>query len=339
MHGTRTKIIVALAATAVVIGGIAQGRHLLAGTSEASSAGVSAAAAARSSSAVNRSPGPLASSATPGKASRTGATAVGSPTSATHIASGPSGPPSGTSSLPVVPVDAVTPEVVHTATMDERVGRGRLGSVLDIVTVLAGVDGGYVDSSSVSGATARTSPDAATITARVLDSDFAGAISEMARLGTVEDEQIKGKDVTIEETQNAASIAVLQDEVTLLENKLAQATDIDTFLAIQNQLFPVERQLQELQSSQAVLDNSAALATITVNLTVPGVSVIAAATPRPGVDAATTAWRYLHHNSLAVLDGLAVAGGWALPVLIPLALVGVIGLRVTRRRRTTINPA
>jgi hypothetical protein len=223
--------------------------------------------------------------------------------------------------------------------MDVRVGRGLLGSVLHTVTVLAATDGGYVDSSSVSGGTARKSPDAGTITARVLDSDFADAIAKVAALGTVEDEQIRGKDVTIEETENAASIAVLQDEVTLLEKKLAEAPDINTFLTIQNQLFPVERQLQELQSSQAVLDNSAALATITVNLTAPGVVVAAAPTPRPGADAATTAWRYLHHNTLAVLDGLAVAGGWALPVIIPLALVGLIGLRVTRRRRHAVNPA
>jgi hypothetical protein len=347
MHWTRSKIIVAVAATAVVIGGVAQGRHLLAGSSGPSSAGASAGASAapgvRSgpSSPVAGSPAPPTTDAGPGKTSATGAVADGSPTSATHVASGSSAPTSGaTSSLPAVPADAVTPLVVHTATMDVRVGRGRLGSVLTAISVLAGADGGYVDSSSVSGGTARRSPDAGTVTARVLDSDFADATSKVASLGTVEDEQIKGKDVTIEETENAASIVVLQDEVALLEKKLAQATDIGTFLQIQNQLFPVQRQLQELEASQAVLDNSAALATITVHLTAPGVPVVAAAPkPRPGVDAATTAWRYLQHNSLAVLDGLAVAGGWALPVLIPLGLVGLIGLRVTRRRRNAINPA
>jgi hypothetical protein len=221
-----------------------------------------------------------------------------------------------------------------------RVGRGTLGSVLNSIATLAGVDGGYVDSSSVSGGTVRRSPDAGTIVIRVLDSDFADAIFTVTHLGTVDDQQIKGNDVTVQEAQNTASISVLQDEVTLLENKLAQAPDIGTFLQIQSQLFPVEQQLQRLQAAQAVLENSAALATVTVNLSAPGALVAPAATPRPRADAATMAWRYLRHNSLAVVDALAVAGGWALPVLVLLALLGAIAGRVVRRRRRhAITPA
>jgi hypothetical protein len=168
---------------------------------------------------------------------------------------------------------------------------------------------------------------------RVLDSDFAGAIATVTHLGTVDDQQIKGRDVTIQEAQNTASISVLQDEVTLLETKLAQAPDIGTFLQIQGQLFPVEQELQRLQAAQAVLVNSAALATVTVDLTAPGALVAPAATPRPPADAAAVAWRYLRHNSLAVLDALAVAGGWALPVLVLLAFLSMIAWRVVRRRR------
>jgi hypothetical protein len=131
----------------------------------------------------------------------------------------------------------------------------------------------------------------------------------------------------------------LQDEVSLLETKLSQATDLGTFLQIESQLVAVEQQLRQLQSAEDVLENSAALATITVNLTAPGAPVVPVPTPRPNADAATMAWRYLRHNSLAVLDGLAVAGGWALPVLIPSALVGLIVLRVIRRRRHVVTPA
>jgi len=236
-------------------------------------------------------------------------------------------------------VFAVTPLVVHTATVDMRVGKGRLDPVLRTVATLAGVDGGYVDASSVSGGTAQRSPVAGTIKFRVLDSDFADAITQVAGLGTVEDQKIQGRDVTAQVAENSASITVLQDEVTLLENKLTQATDIGTFLQIQGQLFPVEQQLEQLQSAQTVVENSAALATVTVNLTAPGAPVVPAPRPRPNAAAATTAWRYLRHNSLAVLDGLAVAVGWALPVLVLLALVGGIALWVIRRRRHVVTPA
>jgi len=214
-----------------------------------------------------------------------------------------------------------------------RVGKGKLDSVLQTLTVLAGADGGYVDSSSISGGTTQRSPVAATITFRVLDSNFPDAIAKVAGLGTVDDQKINGKDVTVQVAQNAASITVLQDEVSLLERKLAEATDIGTFLQIQNQLVPVQQQLQQLQAAEAVLENSAQLARVTVSLTAPGAPVAPVPTPRPRANAATTAWRYLRHNSLAVLDGLAVGVGWALPVLVLLALVGSIALWVIRRRR------
>jgi hypothetical protein len=139
--------------------------------------------------------------------------------------------------------------------------------------------------------------------------------------------------------ENAASLVVLQDEVTLLEKKLAEATDTATFLQIENQLLPVQQQLQQLQAAQAVLENSAALATITVDLTAPGAPIVAPPPPAAKANAAATSWRYLRQNTLAVLDGLAVGVGWALPVLVVLALIGLVVLRVVRRRRHVVTTA
>jgi len=177
------------------------------------------------------------------------------------------------------------------------------------------------------------------IVIHVLDSDFSQAMSTLSGYGKVTDQQFQGRDVTNQVSENAATIQVLQEEVNLLQGKLAQATDISTFLQIQNQLFPVEQQLQQLQNQQTVLENSAAYATITANLSAPGVAVAPAPRPRPSANAATVAWRYLRHNSLAVLDGLVVGGSWALPVLALLALVWLAGTRVVRRRRHAVNPA
>jgi len=343
MRGTRRKLLVGLAATALLIGTVAAGRHLPAGGPGASPTAATGLSPGHGPAAAPGS-GARSTVAAPNGASPGVSEALGTAThlasgSSTSDGSGASRTPGPSSRLPDVPVLSVAPQVVHTATVDMRVGRGTLDSVLSSIATLAGVDGGYVDSSSVSGGTSRRSPDAGTIVIRVLDSDFAGAIATVTDLGTVEDQQMKGDDVTVQEAQNTASISVLQDEVTLLENKLSQATDIGTFLQIQNQLFPVEQQLQKLQAAQAVLVNSAELATITVNLTAPGALVAPPPTPRAPADAATVAWRYLRHNSLAVLDALAVAGGWALPVLVLLALLGAIAWRVVRRRRHVITPA
>jgi len=333
MHRTRTKSIVALMAIVILIGAVAAGRHLLAGSAPP----VAGPQATAASATATPARGPQA--AAPPRNSPDGA----STGAAVHGSNGVTGAksPSSTDSagLADVPVFPVTPQVVHTATVRLRVGKGKLDSALQVLANLAGQDGGYVDGSSLSGGTARTSPSTATITFRVPAADFASAIAKVATLGTVNDQRLTGKDVTVGVAKNAASIAVLQDEVNLLQSKLGQATDINTFLQIEGQLFPVEQQLQTLESSQAVLENSAALATVTVDLTAPGALLVTRPAPSTSSDAATVAWHYLRHNTLAVLDGLAVVGGWALPVLILLALIGLVVLWVIRRRRHIITPA
>ncbi len=234
---------------------------------------------------------------------------------------------------------AITPQIVRTATIDLRVGKNTLNSTLTNIAELAATDGGYVESSSMGGGTAQSSPVSGNIVVHVLDSDFSQAMSTLSGYGKVTNQQFQGKDVTNQVSENAATLQVLQEEVNLLQGKLAQATDINIFLQIQNQLFPVEQQLQQLQNQQSVLENSAAYATITANLSAPGAPV--APTPRAptNANAATVAWRYLRHNSLAVLDGLVVGGSWALPVLALLALAWLAGTRIVRRRRHAVNPA
>ena len=331
MDRNRRKIAASLAAVAVLVVAVVAGRHLLpAGTgTTAGPAGTARTAAGRSV-----APTPALRPANPSAAPSGSAPASRAAAGAT-----PSAAPSGTGSLPAVPTDAITPLVVRHATVDMRVGAHRLEPVLREAAALATANGGYVDGSSVTGGTARRSPVSGTITFRVPDAAFDQTVAAVDAFGTVDDQHITGQDVTVQTAQNAAAITVLEDEVALLEKKLSEAPDISTFLTIENQLVPVEKQLQQLQSAEAVLENSAALATVTVSLRAPGAPLAVAPPPRPSADAATTAWRYLRHNSLAVLDAVAVAAGWALPVVVPLALVAAVVLAVVRRRRQVVTPA
>ena len=329
MHRSRTKVVVGLIALVVVVVAAAGGRHLLSG----GGGGAEGASNADGASSV-RDDALAPTPSTPAASAHRSTAAAGSirPAGLPTVSSGSTGPVGG-ATLPAVPTAAVTPQVVHTATIDLRVGKGKLESVVHALTSVAAAEGGFVESSALSGGSARRAPDAGTLEMRVLDSEFADTVTAVGDLGTVEDQHLNGKDVTVQETRNSASIFVLQSEVNLLEAKLSQATDITTFLQVENQLIPVENQLQQLQSSQAVLENQAALATVTVDLSAPGTPLTAPTPPRHTADAATTAWNYLRHNTLAVLDGLAVAGGWALPVLVLLGLLGAAALRVFRRRR------
>jgi hypothetical protein len=341
------KRIAVVVVIVVLVGAAALGRGLL----DASSASTSASRPASSNGVVHAPGTPAdggvarASSATNGpqvKASglpTIAGPATAGPVGAGAVPAGSSGAP-GTSTnatLPLVPVLAITPQIVRTATVDLRIGRNKVSSSLADIAALAATDGGYVESSSMAGGTARTSPLSGNIVIHVLDSDFNQALDTLSGYGKLTSQQIQGKDVTNQVSSNAATIEILQEEVSLLQGKLAQATDINTFLEIQNQLFPVEQQLQQLQNQQAVLENSAAFATITADLSAPGGLAVTVPPARPGANAVTTAWHYLRHNSLAVLDGLAVGGGWALPGLALVALVGLAGTRIVHRRRRAVN--
>ena len=326
MFTTPGRIRVAAVAGALVvalIAGTALGRHVLAGGT-ASPAAHSGTADGPAVAVTARGPGRSPSEA----AAAPGLHPVGQP------AEDPTSAP-GSGALPPVPTFPIAPQIVRTATLDLHVGTGGVGSTVAGIAALASADGGYVESSAMSGGTARTSPVTGSIVVHVLDDDFESAIAQISAHGKVTGQQIQGKDVTDEVAANAASLQVLQEQANLLQGKLAQATDINTFLQVQDQLFPVEQQLQQLQNQQAVLQSSAALATITVNMAAPGAP--AASTPAPRPDAATVAWRSLRHNSLAVLDGLAVGAGWALPVLALLLAAGVLVARILRWRRRPLG--
>jgi hypothetical protein len=344
MRASRTKIIVTVIVVALVVAVAATGHHLQSSPSAPSAsvhggtAGVTPGGAAPGSGAPMKTAPSKSSNLINGSSASTGEPLPGVPVASPTSAAGDQAKV-GSSGLPAVAAVAVAPLVVHTATVNLRVGRGKLAEVLQGLTALATGEGGYIDSSSMSGGTATRSPVAGTVVLRVPDSDFSAALATVAGLGTVEAQSLKGRDVTVQSAENTASITVLQDEVDLLEKQLADTTNTDTFLQIENQLLPVNQQLEQLEAAQAVLSNSATLATVTVNVTAPGTALEAPPAPKPSPGAATVAWRYLRHNSLAVLDGLAVGVGWILPVAIPLALLALVAFRLVRRRRRRLVPA
>lgn len=240
---------------------------------------------------------------------------------------------SSTSAAIVPPVEPVGPDVVRTATINLGVTKGSVGTEMSDIASLAAANGGYVDSSSISGGTSNSVPVSGRVVIRVAAADFTNVMGTLSNLGHLRSEEVSGQDVTGQVAQNAATITVLQQEVNLLQNKLSQATEIATFLQIEGQLAPVQQQLQQLQSQQGVLESSVALATVTVNLSAPGAPV-APAPRRPAERSATrTAWHYATHNALVVIDGIAATAGWLFPFAVLGLLAWLIVTKVVRRRR------
>jgi hypothetical protein len=241
--------------------------------------------------------------------------------------------------LSATPVEPVGPDIVRDATVQLRVGKDSVAKQMDAISRLAADAGGYVNSSSLTGGSPTSEPTSGQVVVLVESADFTNTIGELSSLGRVTSEQVSGQDVTGQIAENAATISVLQQEVNLLQSKLSQATDISTFLQIEGQLGPVQQQLQQLVSQQSVLQNSVTFSTITVDLAAPGAPVpVTPATPNAArskapANALSVAWHYASHNTLVVLDGLAVAAGWALPLLVLGAGGWFLVTRLLRRRR------
>ncbi len=259
-----------------------------------------------------------------------GATAS-TPTTSASASSG------STASAAAVPVG---PQIVRTATVSLKVGKGNVPTTMSRIANLATTDGGYVQSSSMSVGSTQHAASSGQMVIEVDSADLNSALADLSFLGNVSAEQTSGQDVTSQVAENAATLDVLQQEVNVLDAQLSKATDVSDILQIQGQLFPVAQQLQQLQSQQAALESSAQLAAVTVNLNAPALPITPPASTRPGTDAAVDAWHYLRHNTLAVLDGIAVAGGWALPLGVLGALVWFVVFRIVRRRRPAgVTPA
>jgi hypothetical protein len=159
---------------------------------------------------------------------------------------------------------------------------------------------------------------------------------EVSAFGKVQSQQVQGQDVTGQLVNLFARITNLQAEEQALRKLVLAAGSVPNVLRVQNELFTVESEIEQLSAQQALLDNQTAYATLTVNLVAPAVPV--AKKPRP--ENTLTRGVKLGWHNLAVAGRAIVLGvGWAFPLLIAAAL-GCLVWRIRRRRAlTTPSPA
>lgn len=209
-----------------------------------------------------------------------------------------------------------------------RAGAGRLSEAFDAVSGLATGHGGFVSDSDLS-------PDgsgpSARLVLRVPNDQVDAVLGSLGQVGTVTQEQVQGEDVTGQVINLDAQISTLDAEANAVRTLLARATSIGDILTIQNQLFDLQTQIQQLTGQQSSLADKTTYATISVELTAP---VVATAAPKPPAhqSAIARAWTLAGHNIVAVLRALGLIVGWAAPALVVAGGVGV-GFLLWRRRR------
>ncbi len=227
-------------------------------------------------------------------------------------------------------VSAAQPKIVENGDVQIQVGRGSLQGVFDAVQGLATGAGGFVSDSSMSSTNGESS---ARLVLRVANADVHQVLAALPRYGKVTSQQLSGQDVTGQVVDLAARITTLQAEENAMRTLLSSAKAIGDILTIQNQLFDLQSQIEQLSGQQSTLSDQTAYATLSVELT-----EVAAGPPAEPARAGNhrgalaEAWHLAASHTVAVLRAIVVAAGWLTPALI-LAIVAGITVLVWRRRQ------
>jgi Domain of unknown function (DUF4349) len=182
--------------------------------------------------------------------------------------------------------------------------------------------GGYVGASRQA---LRDERPVAQITYRIPAERWDEAVVALRDLGTVIDEQTDSLEVTGQLVDLAARIENLRASERSLQAIASSATRIADVLEVQERLFQVRGEIEQLAAQQAHLEDQAAYGTLTVSF---GVEVVAIAEVSRNWSAETEVDRATA-SLVNLLQGVATAAIWFAIVLLPvLVAIGAVALAV-----------
>jgi hypothetical protein len=219
-------------------------------------------------------------------------------------------------------------QVVRNANVVVDVSRGKVPASYDAVANLATANGGFVADSNLS--TTQGSAPSARLTLRIPVDHLLSVLAALGNLGKVAQQDQQGTDVTGQLVDLGARIKTLQAEEDATRTLLGRAQAIGDILQIQNQLFNLRTQIEQLNGQQSQLNDKATYATIAIQVLEAGPASGPTPPPKPR-PTLVRAWSLAGHNIVAVLDGAALAVGWVAPVLV-VALLALPALLWWRRR-------
>lgn len=195
--------------------------------------------------------------------------------------------------------------------------------------------GGYISGSRESN---DLNTEFASITYRIPVERWYDALTALRALGTrVIGEHIDAADVTADVVDLDARLTNLRAAETQYQGIMAQATTIDDVLKVQKVLNDTRGEIERLQAERDNLASRAALATLTVNWQVP---TTASAVANQGWDLGREVDRAFA-ALVTFTQGLATLAIWLgiafLPILLPVALIGLVGYRILRSRTKRVT--
>jgi hypothetical protein len=222
------------------------------------------------------------------------------------------------------PLPAMGPNVIKTADLRVEVRRNTLRDAVGEVTAVAGRHGGFVLSTQVSGARARSG----ILVIRVPAERFELALAEIRDLGTkVLGETVAGQDVSQEFIDLEARLRNWRAQEVVLLRLMDRAQSVTDTIRVQRELQQVQLEIETIRGRLRYLQDQTTMSTISVGLREAG-----AVPARPGTLA--KAWAQAVQTFLAIVSGAIVAAGALLPFAL-LLLVGLIVFRLVRPRLGT----
>jgi hypothetical protein len=211
--------------------------------------------------------------------------------------------------------------VIKTGRLSIRLGHDGLSKAIDRAHNIVDRYGGFISSSNISTGKHETS----TIVLRVPADRFDNAMADLSApgLGAVRSQQQSGEDVGQQLVDLSARARNLRAQSRALIRLMNQAVTVSDTIKIQNELFDIQGQIEELDGRLRYLHDQADMSTITMLLAPP-----AAAHHHPGQPTAIgSALRRSWQRATDVVTAVIVGAG----VVIPVALLALVALLAGRR--------
>ncbi len=212
---------------------------------------------------------------------------------------------------------------------------------LSAIDALAVEFGGYTESSEIFGRSIQSSRSqlrSATLVLRIPADQLNSFFGRVSSIGTITGESLSSQDVTLQYVDIDARLKTLQQQEERILALLAEATDLQAVLEIEQTLSDVRYQIESYTSQMKQLDSQIAYSTVSINLS--EVAVLTEPKDEPQTFGERLAETF-RSSTLRLRDGFRAFAIWflgnILEILLWLLLIALVVLAVLLLRRRRIR--